>query len=71
MPATGGEIRRRVIGAVLQQALVGGVGLVGAEDQGVAVGFRVLHRDAADQARRAAAIVHRDRLAENGCRPTA
>ncbi len=58
------EIRHRVVGAVLQQALVGGVGLVGAEDQRVAVGLGVLHRDAADHAGAAAAIVHRDRLAE-------
>ena len=58
------RILHRVVGAVLQQALVGGMGLVGAEDEGVAVGLRVRHRDAADHARAAAAIVHRDRLAE-------
>ena len=59
-----GEILHRIVGAVLQQALVGGVGLVGAENERVAVGLGVRHRDAADHAGAAAAIVHRDRLAE-------
>ena len=40
------------------------MGLVGAEDQGVAVGLGVCHGDAADHAGAAAAIVDRHRLAE-------
>ena len=60
------EIAHRVIGAVLDQALVGGVGLVGAEDQGVAVGLGMRHRVGADDAGAARPVLHHDRLAEIG-----
>ena len=46
------KIPHRVVRPVLDQALVGGMGLVGAENQRVAVGLGARHRAGADDARR-------------------
>ena len=62
------EILHRVVGAVLDQALIGGVGLVGAEHQRVAVGLGARHRVGADDARSARTILDHDGLAEIGRR---
>jgi hypothetical protein len=59
-----GEVLHRVVGAVLDQALVGSVGLVGAEHQHMAVGLGARHRVGADDARAAGAVLDHDRLTE-------
>ena len=58
------EIPHCVVGAVLDQALIGGVGLVGAEHQHMAVGLGARHRIGADDARSAGPVLHHDRLIE-------
>ena len=62
------EIPHRVVRAVLDQALVGGVGLVGAEHQHVAVGLGARHRVGANDTRCARAVFDHDRLIEVGRR---
>ena len=62
------EILHRIERPALDQALVGGMGLVGAEDQRVAVRLGARHRAGADDARRAGAVLDHDRLLEVGRR---
>ena len=59
-----GEIPHRVVGAVLDQALVGRVRLVGTEHQRVPVGLGARHRVGADDARSAGTVLDHDRLIE-------
>jgi hypothetical protein len=52
------EVAHGVVRTVLDQALVGRVGLVGAEDEHVAVGLGARHRAGADDARAAGAVLN-------------
>jgi hypothetical protein len=58
------EITHRVVGAILDQALVGGVRLVGAEHERMAVGLGTRHRVGADDAGSAGTVFNHDRLVE-------
>ena len=62
------KILHRVVRTVLDQALIDGMGLAGAEDQRVAVGLGTRHRVGADDARSAGAVLDHDRLPQLGCR---
>jgi hypothetical protein len=55
-----------VVAGVLEQDVVGGVGLVGRQHQGVAVGLGFCHLARADRARPAADILHDRALPEGG-----
>ena len=65
------KILYRVIGAVLQQALIGRMGLVGAEHERVAVGLGARDRGAADHPGAAGAVVDNDRVPEIAAAPWA
>jgi hypothetical protein len=59
-----GKIPHRVVRAVLDQALIGRVGLVGAEYEHMPIRFRARHGLGADDARSAGAVFDDDRLIE-------